>query len=525
MSDIRPEHPHQEPPPRAPGGRSGGRAAGRAGLSSKARLAGKNLPPGLDDGQNQSRRPGPPGPPGQARAPGRPAGPAPTRLAAGPRTFSRVTVTSSHGRADVSVPDDLAVADLVVQVRRLLNAPVGTRWVLAHPESGDLDPDATLADLGILDGELLYLRQHADGFEPPYVEDAAEEASAAAQGAAWSGDAARRALAVLAAVPLALAGPVLLWRFDAAEAGALLAVVLAAAAVGLLLAAAARDEVLAGALAWALPPAGASFAAAGAAAAGLSGAGVLAVATGAAAAAGALGLLVAGRGQPALRWLVATAGTATVPALAWFAMTAAGLPTDRAAAVVAVALVAIQPFLPRLAVEFAGLGGVADRAASGAAVRRQRAQDAGRRARLLLIALLTGTGLPTVLLIAGLALHGGGPHLALAGLLAGATLLRARRYSQAAQVVPVAASGVTGLLVAAVAATTAADGPPATLVVAAALAISFVLAALSRLGSAGTMRTRARMLLDRVETLVLVACGPVLLAVFGAYDWAANVLR
>jgi hypothetical protein len=206
-------------------------------------------------------------------------------------------------------------------------------------------------------------------------------------------------------------------------------------------------------------------------------------------------------------------------------MTAAGVPADRAAAVVAVLLVAAQPFLPRMAVALAGLGGVADQAASGAAVRRQRVQEAGRRAGLLLVALLTGTAAPTVLLIATLATRGDRAQLALAGLVAGATLLRARRYSQAAQVVPVAASGVAGLLVAAVAAVAAPDGPPAWTVVGAALTIAVVLATLSRIGSAGTMRTRAKLLLDRVETVVLVACGPALLAVFGAYGWASAAIR
>jgi type VII secretion integral membrane protein EccD len=505
MSDMRPEHPDQRRP-------------ARAGLSSQARLARKNLPPGLDDRANPAQRPIPAGP---VRPPGRQPGAPGRRPAAGPRTFSRVTVTSSHGRTDVSVPDDLAIADLVVQVRRLLNAPVGTRWVLAHPDSGDLDPDATLADLGILDGELLYLRQHADGFESPYVEDAAEEA-AAVQGAAWSAEATARALAALAAVPLALAGPLLLWRFDPAQTGWLLAVLLGAAVSGVLLANLTGGDALAGALALAVPPAGASFAAAGARAAGASPGATLAIVTGAVAAAAALGQLAAGRRQPAMWWLVAMAATATVPAGLWLAMTTAGLPGDRAAALVAVLLVAAQPFLPRLSVELAGLGGVADQAAAGAAVRRQRAQDAARRARLLLVALLTGTAAPTVLLIATLASQRSGAHLALAGLVAAATLLRARRYSQAAHVVPVAASGVAGLLVAAVAAVAAPDGPPAWTVVAVALAVTTVLAALSRLGSAGTARPRGRMLLDRVETLVLIACVPVLAAVLGVYGWVAT---
>jgi hypothetical protein len=63
---------------------------------------------------------------------------------------------------------------VVEQVRPLLDAAAGDRWVLTHPVAGDLGPDEALGGRGVLDGELLYLRRHEDGYLPPYAEDAAE---------------------------------------------------------------------------------------------------------------------------------------------------------------------------------------------------------------------------------------------------------------------------------------------------------------------------------------------------------------
>src|SRR5919107_1435091 len=103
--------------------------------------------------------------------------------AAGTRRFTRVTVVGPTRRADVSVPDDLPVALVIEQVRPLLDAAAGDRWVLTHPDAGDLDPEAALRGSAVLDGELLYLRRHGDGYLPPYAEDAAEEAGAGLGGA------------------------------------------------------------------------------------------------------------------------------------------------------------------------------------------------------------------------------------------------------------------------------------------------------------------------------------------------------
>jgi hypothetical protein len=95
------------------------------------------------------------------------------------RRFTRVTFVGPTRRADVSVPDNLPAALVIEQVRPLLDATADGPWVLTSPAGGDLGPEAALGEHGVLDGELLYLRRHGDGYLPPFAEDAAEEAAGA----------------------------------------------------------------------------------------------------------------------------------------------------------------------------------------------------------------------------------------------------------------------------------------------------------------------------------------------------------
>ena len=61
------------------------------------------------------------------------------------RRFTRVTFVGPNRRADVSVPDDLPAALVIEQVRPLLDAAAGDRWILTRPAGGDLGPEDTLA--------------------------------------------------------------------------------------------------------------------------------------------------------------------------------------------------------------------------------------------------------------------------------------------------------------------------------------------------------------------------------------------
>jgi type VII secretion integral membrane protein EccD len=442
--------------------------------------------------------------------------------AAGTRRFTRVTAVGPTRRADVSVPDDLPVALVIEQLRLLLDADAGDRWVLTHPAAGDLDPETALGERGVLDGELLYLRRHGDGYLPPYAEDAAEEAAGAdSRPGTWTEGATRVVLAAAAALWLGAAGPLLVWRFGPAAATPVLVLVVAllagAAAAGL-----AGHDLVGAALALALLPAVAS--AAVALTAGSSAAVTAAAAAGAVAAAAAAAGLLGARRQHGLG-SAALMGTVTV-ALAvqlWGGLVVAGLPADRAGAVVALALVAVQSSLPRVATELAGLGRLADAVADGGAVRADRVRLVGDQARELLAALLAGTGVAVVLVIGRLA-AGGVTGTVLAVLLAAALLLRARRYSSTVHVLPLVLAALAGLLAVAAAQGRAA-GATASTALLVLLAAGGGLAALAAARPTTPARARIRVAMERAETAVLLGCGLAVLAAFDAYGLAFAIVR
>jgi ESX secretion system protein EccD len=444
--------------------------------------------------------------------------------AAGSRRFTRVTVVGPTRRADVSVPDDLPVAMVIEQVRPLLDAAAGDRWVLTHPAGRDLGPEVGLGESAVLDGELLYLRRHGDGYLPPYAEDAAEEAAGAdPRPGTWTDGATRVVLAAAAALLLGAAGPLLVWRFGPAAAATPVLVLVVALLVGAAAASLARHDLIGAALGWALLPAVAS--AAVALTAGSSAAVRATAAAGAVAAAVAVAGLLLARRQHGLGW-VALIGTVTV-ALAvqlWAGLVAAGLAADRAAAVVALALVAVQSSLPRIATELAGLGRLADAVVNGGAVRGDRIHLAADQARELLAALLAGTGAAVALAVARLAGEGGVTAIVLAVLLAAALLLRARRYSSTVHVLPLVLAALAGLLAVA-AAQVRAPGAAASMTLLVLLAAGGVLAALAAARPTPPARARIRVAMERAETGMLLGCGVTVLATFNAYGLAFAIVR
>jgi type VII secretion integral membrane protein EccD len=442
--------------------------------------------------------------------------------AAGTRRFTRVTVVGPTRRADVSVPDDLPVALVIEQLRPLLDADAGDRWVLTHPAAGDLDPETALDARGVLHGELLYLRRHGDGYLPPYAEDAAEEAAADSRPGTWTEGATRVVLAAAAALWLGAAGPLLVWRFGPAAATPVLVLVVAllagAAAAGL-----AGHDLVGAALAFALLPAVASVAVA--LTAGSSAAVTATAAAGAVAAAAAAAGLLGARRQHGLG-SAALMGTVTV-ALAvqlWGGLVVAGLAADRAAAVVALALVAVQSSLPRIATELAGLGRLADVVADSGAVRADRVRLVADQARELLAALLAGTGAAVTLAVGWLAAGGGVTTTLLAVLLAAALLLRARRYSSTVHVLPPVLAALAGLLAVA-AAQGRAGGATASTTLLVLLGAGCGLAALTAARPTAPARARIRVAMERAETAVLLGCGLTVLATFDAYGLAFVIVR
>ena len=207
----------------------------------------------------------------------------------------------------------------------------------------------------------------------------------------------------------------------------------------------------------------------------------------------------------------------------WAGLAAAGLAADRAAAVVALALVAVQSSLPRVATELAGLGWLADAVADGGAVRGDRIHLAADQARELLAALLAGTGAAVALAVARLAGGGGVTATVLAVLLAAALLLGPPVLEHRPR--PAAGGGRAGRP----ARGRGRAGPrhrrrrlhdPA--------------GPAGRRGRAGRpgrrppgppARARIRVAMERAETAMLLGCGVAALATFDAYGLAFAIVR
>lgn len=111
--------------------------------------------------------------------------------------YSRVTVVSGERKVDLALPSSLPVSDVVPQVLRLA-APAADRgdgaggagqtWTLARLGGHSLPLTQTLAEAGVLDGEVLELRQPGQDVRPAFVEDVrdAVEDSVDAGGGAWT---------------------------------------------------------------------------------------------------------------------------------------------------------------------------------------------------------------------------------------------------------------------------------------------------------------------------------------------------
>jgi type VII secretion integral membrane protein EccD len=82
--------------------------------------------------------------------------------------LSRVTIVAPHGRLDVAIPAEVALADLLpvllVQAGGGDVDETGRRdgWSLSRLGGAELDSSRTPADLGVRDGEQLYLRPRGD---------------------------------------------------------------------------------------------------------------------------------------------------------------------------------------------------------------------------------------------------------------------------------------------------------------------------------------------------------------------------
>jgi hypothetical protein len=127
-------------------------------------------------------------------------------------TDRRVTISSTAGRADLTVPVGVSVAELVDTIVGTLDdaATPGGEWVLQPLGQAALRADVGLAENGVLDGAVLHLRRRQ--FELPTLrfDDPAEAiASTVNSGRRWSSEHTRTALAAAAGVTAPLAAGLL----------------------------------------------------------------------------------------------------------------------------------------------------------------------------------------------------------------------------------------------------------------------------------------------------------------------------
>jgi hypothetical protein len=113
--------------------------------------------------------------------------------------FCRVTIVAPDSRIDVSLPDDVPVADLYPEILRLSRqgpaegAPVG--YHLVRRDGVVLDSGRSFATQRILEGELLTLRPFSESLPPAVFDDVSEAVASAVtrDRMLWNGDLTRAA--------------------------------------------------------------------------------------------------------------------------------------------------------------------------------------------------------------------------------------------------------------------------------------------------------------------------------------------
>ncbi|OKK02554.1 secretion protein snm4 [Streptomyces sp. CB03234] len=433
--------------------------------------------------------------------------------------LSRVTLVGERRRADIVLPSDTPIGQLLPDILQLLDDRAASRPMtrqLITSDGSALPHDATLASAQVADGAVLRLVRAHSAPPAPVVHDVTDQVADDLDLQAWRWrPAARRAGAGVATVAFAVIAALLARREFApgALAGALAAVTLVLLAAGALVARIGQgNRGLATALLLASGSLGVLSAWNAADAYDWSGAVRLA------AVAGALVVTLAALGyfSPLGRGgLVGAAATAGIT-LVWEAVAAVQAEPARLGAVMAVFSVVLLGLLPRLALMASGLTALDDRRSGGASVSRHQVANA-------LAATHRGLALATI--VTALSAAAGGWLLTLAdrptvwtvvlpSVIAVVLLSRARAFPLVAEVVAlfVAAAVLVVRLVTLWMDHAGGAGPLTVLCAAAVLP----LAALA-VQPPEHVRVRLRRMADLVESIGMVGLFPLAVGVFGVY--------
>jgi type VII secretion integral membrane protein EccD len=432
--------------------------------------------------------------------------------------FLSLTVAGPASAADLSVPGDIPVAELLPDLVRLLSpdpeAALGTGWGLSRLGGAPLSLDRGLTAAGVRDGDMVYLRPLAE-IEPATVADLVDAVAGAVdlRGGLWTAAARRSVMTVAAAAALLAATAVTVRDLPlGVRIGVALGIALITAA-GARLAAPRAGTLAAALLALSgVVPAGLAGGIGGALLDPEGSVGVAAgTAAGVAAGAAAAALAVPAAHGPAGAVAVATAPAGVVVATGM----ALGASAGQVAAVLTVLFVCATAQLPLL-VAALHLGGAGTGREPGL-----DEHDIALRvdaAHHLLGWLSAGTSAGLAGALAVLALSTEPWELALAGTAALAAALGSRRQRFLGQGLPPLIAALAGLLCLelGLAARIGGDAAPAIglalLLSTSALLLTLVLAG-GRSGSSALLRSRLR----RLESLALVALVPLAMGALGVY--------
>lgn len=438
--------------------------------------------------------------------------------------LSRVTLVGERRRADIVLPSDTPIGQLLPDILQLLDDRAATRPTTRQLISTDgsvLPHEATLSSAEVPDGAVLRLvRAHAAP-PAPVVHDVTDQVADDLDLRAWRWrPAARRASAGVATFAFAVAAAVLARREFGPEsvATALLAVTAVFLIAGAVVAKTGGGNV---ALASALLMAS-------------GGLGVLAAWTtadaydwpGTARLAGVVAALVVtlvllAFFSPLGRGGLIGAGAAAVITVVWEAVAAVQDRPERLGAVMAVFSVVLLGLLPRLALMASGLTGLDDRRSTGTSVSRHEVGNA-------LAATHRGLALATVVTAASAAAGGwllttgedpAAWSVVLASLTAVVLLSRARAFPLVAEVV--ALFGAAALLVVRLAVLWLdhAGGAGALVLLAAAALLPLLVLAIE---PPEHVRVRLRRVADLIESLGVIGLFPLAVGVFGIYGQLLN---
>ncbi|ORT59419.1 type VII secretion integral membrane protein EccD [Streptomyces sp. CB03238] len=433
--------------------------------------------------------------------------------------LSRVTLVGERRRADIVLPSDTPIGQLLPDILQLLDDRAAARPMtrqLITSDGSALPHDATLASAQVADGAVLRLVRAHSAPPAPVVHDVTDQVADDLDLQAWRWrPAARRAGAGVATIAFAVIAALLARREFApgALAGALAAVTLLLLAAGALVARVGQgNRGLATALLLASGSLGVLAAWNAADAYDWSGAVRLA------AVAGALVVTLAALGyfSPLGRGgLVGAAATAGIT-LVWEAVAAVQDEPARLGAVMAVFSVVLLGLLPRLALMASGLTALDDRRSGGVSVSRHQVANA-------LAATHRGLALATI--VTALSAAAGGWLLTLAdrptvwtvvlpSVIAVVLLSRARAFPLVAEVVALfVAAAVLVVRLLMLWMDHAGGAGPLTVLCAAAV---LPLAALA-VQPPEHVRVRLRRMADLVESIGMVGLFPLAVGVFGVY--------